>query len=857
MDNIVSSLRQRMEGEIVLQDILRERAILSPHATAVCFLSYPGGTESAERLSYRDLDRAAGAIAYRLLQYVAPGERVLLAHEPGLNFVETFFGCLYAGLAPVPLAQTHLRDPERMAKIAANCDSRLLLLTAARTEQAAKMYGSSLLVLNSESLLDTDVYHFQEPERGDLSPLAFLQYTSGSTGDPKGVIVRQRGLLANIAQISAACGFGPGDVGVSWLPHYHDMGLISMLLTPIYCGFPAVLMSPLSFLQYPERWLRAIGTYRGTYCGGPNLTFRHCLERVPEDMRGSFDLSSWRIAFCGAEPIHARTLKQFADAFEPSGFHSARFSPCYGLAEATVFVTATPPGLGADTTDFDAEALEYGFARPAQIDAESNCLVGCGFPHPDTEIHVVNEAGEDLPQGGIGEIWVSGPGLASGYWGNEEATRETFAATLPNVPEKHFLRTGDLGFLYKDQLFISGRSKDLIIVNGRNIAPQELEWEAHACHSAVRQAAAFAISHNGTEQAAMVVEVQRGLQVADLDMVITAIRRSVAMTHDVPLAAVALVHPGLVPRTTSGKVMRNQCRRTYLEEGFASLRHWRSAAPPLSNGKAIPETPWIMRRSIHRQPARRIFCFPYAGGGATAFVNWAQRLGESVEVCPVQLPGRETRLNEEPIRHIEPVLKFFETIAEAQNGIPYTFFGYCLGADIAFSVAHHLRDRGLQGPRAMTFAARQAPSVRPDIAHLYQFDDQDLLETLSQVRTIAPELLNNPFWLRQTLRLVRADCEFSEGLKMPEGPPLDCPVTVFGGLSDPWIAEEELRAWRNHTTGKFSLRMVEGTHVFLDEQRNAILEQITQDFGLRHVENPGNRLSISIADTSRQGALQC
>lgn len=853
----VSFLRQ-MGGAARLQDILRERARVTPDATAVSFLSYPGGHERAEQLSYRDLDRHAGAISSQLLQHAVPGDRVLLAHNPGLNFVEAFFGCLYAELVAVPLAPAHLRNPERVEMIAANAEAHVLLLTREKIVQSTKLHGSSsLLVLDSESLRETNIHHFQEPRSGQ-NPLAFLQYTSGSTGDPKGVMVHQRGLLANIAQICAACDFSASDVGISWLPHYHDMGLISMLLTPIYAGFPAILMSPQSFVQYPERWLRAISCYGGTYCGGPDIAYRHCVERVSEDLRDRFDLSSWRIAFCGAEPIHAETLRRFAQAFLSSGFRPTSFSPCYGLAEATVFVTASPPGAGANVEDFDSAALEQGVARPVEQGGTARSLVGCGFAPPETDIRIVDANGEELPEGKVGEVWASGPGLASGYWGNEKATRATFGATLPQIPGKRFLRTGDLGFFRKGQLFISGRAKDLIIFSGRNIAPQDLEWEAQASHCAVGQAAAFTVISDGTEHAAMVVEIKRGSLGADLSVVSTAIRRAVSTAHDAPLVGLALVRPGLVPRTTSGKVVRSQCRRIYLDGRLDILHHWQSRTTAPRNSGTLPETPWILRREIHHQPAYRLFCFPYSGGGAGTYASWIGRFGNDVEVCPIQIPGRETRLGEEPIRHIGPLLEQFEKFSAEQTDTPFVFFGYCMGADLAVAVAHHLQGKGLTGPRALILAAKHAPSRRPktDIP-TYHLDDKALLDQILRLTSLPVVLLENPIWLKRTLDLIRADFEFNEKLTLLERPPLDCPITVLGGRSDHWVLMEHLIPWREFTTGSFNLQMIDGPHLFILEQQDAILTQVSQQLALLKTSKAGFSASTTTAGASLHGALQC
>ncbi|MGK9165219.1 AMP-binding protein [Inquilinus limosus] len=837
MDSPASAIARDV-GRPGLQHILRERARSTPTATAVSFLSYPNGQQQTRILSYSQLDRRAGSIAARLLERAAPGDRILLAHDPGLAFVEAFFGCLYAGLVAVPLAPTHARDPVRMAAVARDAGAQVLLLTGAQVARFSVPEDSPLTILDSESLAETEGHAFLEAHP-DRDPLAFLQYTSGTTGAPKGVMVRQSGLLTNLGQICAAVQIEVQSSGVSWLPHYHDMGLIAGILTPIYAGYPVALMSPLSFLQHPIRWLRAIHHYGRRYgemiCGGPSFAYQHCVERVPEELRSGLDLSCWRIAFCGAEPIRAETLDRFSRSFAANGFRASSFYPCYGMAEATLFLSGGRPGQGAPAGDFDPVALEQGEARlhdPAAASAPRR-LVGCGVPSPDTDIRIVDGQRQEVPEGRIGEIWASGPGIASGYWGKDEATRETFAAALPQAPGKTFLRTGDLGFLHEGELFISGRAKDLIIIAGRNIAPQDLEWTAQASHPAVVQAAAFPVLRDGTEGAAMVAEVERRGTAVDVVEVSAAIRRAVAAAHDVPLAALALVRPGLLPRTTSGKLARRQCQRDYAEGRLNLLHRWQPGAAATGTGTALPETPWLLRRAPHPGPALRLFCFPYGGGSASAYARWFRHFGEDVEVCPILLPGWETRLAEEPIRRIEPLLALFEDLAPRQAGIPFAFFGFCLGAHTAYAVARHLQRKGLPGPASLILAAKHAPSRRPKPAvPTHRLDDRGFLEHTLRLMQPPPIILNNPDALHRSLNLLRASAEADETMEFAEGPPLDCPVTVIGSREDWWVTIEDLVPWIEASTGRFTLQMVDGPHNFFYEQQDTILAQVVHELAL-------------------------
>ncbi|MFE0754149.1 AMP-binding protein [Inquilinus sp. NPDC058860] len=840
MDDLASIAGPATDAATI-QGILRLRGRSSPDAPAVSFLSYPDGQEQLETLSYARLDRRAGAVAAALLKRAAPGDRVILAHEPGLAFVEAFFGCLYAGMVAIPVAPPRPRDQARLDRIAQDAGARLLLLTH---DQISRWTGSRIpgpSILASESLAEEGGHAVVSPD--EENPLAHLQYTSGTTGNPKGVMVRQRALLANLDQLRRAYELGPSSAGVNWLPLYHDMGLVATLLLPIYIGAATTLMSPLTFVQRPERWLAAVGRYGGTVCGGPSFAYQHCVDRVPETLRGTFDLSRWRIAFCGAEMVHAAALDRFAEAFAPSGFLPAGFRPGYGLAEATLFLSGARSGQGVRAVDFDAAALERGEVRPADRVTPARRLVGCGVPASDTEIRIVDDRGEEAGAGRVGEIWASGPGLASGYWGREDETRETFGATLPQAPGRAFLRTGDLGFLHGGELFISGRSKDLIIVDGRNVAPQDLEWTAQASHPAIVQAAAFAVTLDGVERPVMIAEIERRGGPPDLDAVGAAIRRAVSAAHDVPLAALGLVRPGLLARTTSGKLARGACRRAYLDGGLPMLHRWQDrAAAPADGPSALPATPWLVRPRIHPAPALRLYCFPYGGGGASAYTAWARHLDPRIELCAVQLPGRETRLAEEPIRRIDPLCKAFEGLAAMQGDMPFAFFGYCLGGRTAFAVARHLRRKGLAQPCALILAATQEPGRVPTPEPPpYRLGDPEFLDYVSGMIEVPATIRGNPEALRRVLHVFRADSELNESLPFPPEPPLDCPITVLGGLDDQVVGFDDLAAWRRHTAGAFTLQMLDGGHLFLEEQRAAILRRISHQlapFGRAGDEDP-------------------
>jgi acyl-CoA synthetase (AMP-forming)/AMP-acid ligase II len=406
-----------------------------------------------------------------------------------------------------------------------------------------------------------------------------LQYTSGSTGDLKGVQISQRALLHNLAQIRDAMRLDVASVGVGWLPHYHDMGLIGTILQPVYTGFRVTLMSPQAFVQRPERWLRAISRFGGNTCGSPNFGYQLCVDRIPDHVVADLDLRSWCLAWSGAEPIQAATLESFAKKFAPCGFRATSFYPCYGLAEATLFVTGSGRGAGPRIKHVSASALELGEIRPArEEDHDARALVGCGFPRRGTSVALVDAADNRVAPGQVGEVWVHGPSLGSGYWRQLDATREHFGASLAGDPGKRFLKTGDLGFWDDGQLFLTGRVKDLIIVEGRNIVPQDLEWTAEHSHDEARRAAAFGVDVGGSEQAALMIEVKTPKTLAELKQVGDVVRKQVSSSHDLPLQAVVLVRVGSLPTTTSGKLIRRECRLAYTNGTAAALLVWRPGA---------------------------------------------------------------------------------------------------------------------------------------------------------------------------------------------------------------------------------------------------------------------------------------
>lgn len=539
-------------------------------------------------LDYATLERRSRALASELQQRFPAGERALILLDNDEHYVVAFFACLYAGVIAVPVFPPESAKQQHLARLLAiAADSQAVCVLTSTTiidvvASASEGFGSAELIpvdAVDESRAEHWVEHF--PKRGDI---AFLQYTSGSTATPKGVMVSHGNLMANERAIETGFSIGADDVFVSWLPLYHDMGLIGGLLQPIYRGIPAVLMSPTFFLQRPVRWLEAISRYGGTISGGPDFAYRLCLERIRDEQIETLDLSSWRVAFSGAEPVRYDTLTAFIERFLPAGFAADTAAPCYGLAEATLLVSCNPRGTGVLGTVFSQQLLAQGQASST---AEGNTLVGCGTPQPDHTIDIVDPEGlHSLPEGDVGEIWVNGPSVAHGYWHNPEATAKTFVtrdgvswqrtgahdsdahdanALGHDAQDDRWLRTGDLGFLHQGQLYIAGRIKDLIILRGHNVYPQDIECAIEAEVEAVRKGriAAFAVTTpEGAEGIGVAAEVSRGIQkLVPAEKLVEALSETVGSACHEPLSVVLLLNPGGLPKTSSGKLQRSACRQ--------------------------------------------------------------------------------------------------------------------------------------------------------------------------------------------------------------------------------------------------------------------------------------------------------
>ncbi|WEX14102.1 non-ribosomal peptide synthetase [Pseudomonas sp. G11] len=566
---------------------LQQRAEQTPDQVALRFLA-----ESAEQsvvLSYRDLDLRARTIAAALQANATLGERAVLLFPSGPDYVAAFFGCLYAGIIAVPAyppESTRRHHQARLLSIIADAEPRLLLTIASLGDGLAQLENAPPVL--SVDTLDAQIADsWRAP---DLQPddIAFLQYTSGSTALPKGVQVSHGNLVAN--EVLIRRGFGidvnPDDVIVSWLPLYHDMGLIGGLLQPVFSGVPCVLMSPAYFLGRPLRWLEAISEYGGTISGGPDFAYRLCSERVSESALARLDLSQWRVAYSGSEPIRLDTLERFAEKFARCGFTANSFFASYGLAEATLFVAGGRRGQGIPALRVDEQALAANRAEPGQ----GSAIMSCGTSQPDHGVLIVDpHTLSELADNGVGEIWASGPSIAHGYWRNPEASAKTFVQHAGRT----WLRTGDLGFIREGELYITGRLKDLLIVRGHNLYPQDIEQTIEREVEVVRKGrvAAFAVNDQGQEGIGIAAEISRSVQkILPPEALIKAIRQAVAEAYQEAPCVVLLLNPGALPKTSSGKLQRAACAVRHADgslDSYAQFPDLHAPAPNAAQGAEL------------------------------------------------------------------------------------------------------------------------------------------------------------------------------------------------------------------------------------------------------------------------------
>jgi acyl-CoA synthetase (AMP-forming)/AMP-acid ligase II len=556
---------------VSLVEILRRRSDATPDVPAFLYLT--DGELEGPRCTYASLDRMARAIAVVLRESAEPGDRALLLYEPGLEFLTAFFACWYAGLVPVPAcpARRRARNWRPLESIATDCRPRLSLTTARLAANQAAVLDAltpdlHLQWVATDQIDESHAGRWREPGVG-RDAVALLQYTSGSTAAPKGVVVTHANLLQNESLIETAFAHPSPGCGVCWLPHYHDMGLVGFILQTVFRGARTVLLPSAVVAQRPFLWLKAVSRYRAHVSGGPNFAYDLCVQRIAAEQRSALDLRDWAIAVVGSEPVSARTLGTFTEAFTPCGFGPEAFYPCYGLAEATLFVTGGATASPPVTRSVRADALEEGNVVPAPPGAAgTRTLVGCGRPWGGQDVAIVDPRDRTrCPEDRVGEVWVHGPSVARGYWNRPGETEQTFAARLEGGPGP-FLRTGDLGFVQGGELFVTGRLKDLLVIHGRNHYPQDIEATVQGVHPALREGggAAFETGPDGEPRLVIVQELDRhqGRQ-ADLARLARDVRQAVAAQHELRVHDLWFLEPGALPRTSSGKVRRHACRTGY------------------------------------------------------------------------------------------------------------------------------------------------------------------------------------------------------------------------------------------------------------------------------------------------------
>jgi acyl-CoA synthetase (AMP-forming)/AMP-acid ligase II len=559
-----------------LVDLLLHRATKQPNDRAYVFLSDQGLEEAA--LTFAELARRACAVAARLTQRGRIGDRALLLFGPGLDFIIAYFGCLVAGVIAVPMMIPRRNSAlDSSATILADCSPRFVITNAhlrdARPDILERFQGRETEWLFLDPELERSVDRNQLLLISGPEDIAFLQYTSGSTSDPKGVMVTHGNLIENLEMIRQTLGNTQQSTYASWVPLYHDMGLILNVLQSLYLGSLCILLAPVTFIQRPLKWLRAIHDYRAEVAGAPNFAFDLCVQRFRADQVEGLDLSCWKLAFNAAEPVRADTIERFTATFGEYGFEPRAIYPLYGMAEATLLISSGQRGAGPVIRAVSLDAFRrHQIEAPVSSD-DAHRVVGCGQNIIGQRIAIVDpETRRRLKAEQIGEVWVSGPHVCKGYWRNPDATRSTFQARIEGEDEP-WLRTGDVGFMDPaGELFITGRIKDMIIVRGINYYPQDIENTVYNSHPALRRhcGAAFSVlTENNEEKVVLVQEVERSHRHRlEIEEIAACIREAVANEHEIALDSIVLIRPGAIPKTTSGKIQRSLARRMWLQNSF-------------------------------------------------------------------------------------------------------------------------------------------------------------------------------------------------------------------------------------------------------------------------------------------------
>jgi acyl-CoA synthetase (AMP-forming)/AMP-acid ligase II/acyl carrier protein len=572
--------QKNSEGFSNFTEVLRFWVLEQPDKVAFSFLSELENVDAM--LTFRELDELAKSVAAKLQTLELHGECAALVYPPGLDFVIAFWGCLYAGVIAVPVYPPRSEHScLGFQKILSNAATSAVLSTSRQlSDIQVAISGEStrnIRWMATDNISNSFSAQWKDPQLTNDS-LAFLQYTSGSTGNPKGVKVSHGNLLHNSWHIQKSFETNSSSMGVSWLPPYHDMGLIGGVLQPIFVGASMILMSPMEFLRSPFRWLDAISRYRVSTSGGPNFAYEHCIQRISPEQRKTLDLSCWEVAFIGAEPVRAETVERFATEFAPYGFRKETFYPCYGMAEATLLVSGGKKNELPVLQSIHKEMIRNNIVLTIPESHEhSQIMVGSGKCLPDQHIAIMNpETLNPCSENEVGEIWVAGESIADGYWKDTLTSEQVFLVSSEHLSGSTYLRTGDLGYLDESgELFITGRLKELMILRGRNYYPQDIEYSIAQCHPALQSiGAAFTVEVNANEELIIVHEIKRTfMRNLDVQEVIDAARRVVAADHGLKVCSIMLLKTGRIPKTSSGKIQRHICKTMYIDGSFTDIIH--------------------------------------------------------------------------------------------------------------------------------------------------------------------------------------------------------------------------------------------------------------------------------------------
>ncbi|TAE59165.1 MAG: fatty acyl-AMP ligase [Nostocales cyanobacterium] len=581
-----------MSNFSTLVELLRWRAVNQTDKLAYTFLV--DGKKEGATLTYSELDHTARAIGALLQKHHAKGHRALLLYPQGLEVLAAFLGCLYAGVIAIPVpppdAGRLKRALPRLRAIVKDANATFAFtnrsfLEILQGEDSEFPEFKDMTWIATEDVDLKIAERWQDPQVSADS-LAYLQYTSGSTSTPKGVMISHHNILHHCRYLQTACGYDAESVSITWMPYFHDYGLVEGMTVPLYNGHPCYIMSPLAFIKRPLRWLQAIERYRGTHSQAPNFAYELCVSRITDEQIAALDLSSWQAAGNAAEPINPRVLEEFYTKFAPAGFKWETFAPAYGLAEYTLLVSTSPKQTSpvlclVKTSEIEKNKI---VEAPGWGDGV-RAIPGCGQLVCDTKVAIVDpDTLKRCQPDEVGEVWVSDPSVAGGYWQRPEESESTFRAYTADTQEGPFLRTGDLGFMLGGELFITGRIKDLIIIRGTNHYPQDIEWTVQQVHPCLRPdyGAAFSIEVDGDEKLVVVQEVKRNPEEYQAEEVITNIRQAIAEIHELQVYAVVLAKPGNILKTSSGKIQRRACKASFLANELEVLSDW-SENPKYSN----------------------------------------------------------------------------------------------------------------------------------------------------------------------------------------------------------------------------------------------------------------------------------